>query len=111
MAHGVLGVENDVVLVPILHDTPNELAMPFGVSDWKKGECEPIPGKTMPTIVTVERDYPNLYKKFTALGPLLDKQGNGGKGMSWNTQDEVKFSRRAQSPCVGRRCELRPSRY
>jgi nitrate reductase alpha subunit len=22
---------------------------------------------------------------------LLDKQGNGGKGMSWNTQDEVKF--------------------
>jgi nitrate reductase alpha subunit len=91
MADGVLGVEKDVVLVPILHDTPNELAMPFGVSDWKKGECEPIPGKTMPTIVTVERDYPNLYKKFTALGPLLDKQGNGGKGMSWNTQDEVKF--------------------
>jgi nitrate reductase alpha subunit len=59
MAQGVLGVENDVVLVPILHDTPNELAMPLGVTDWKKGECEPIPGKTMPTIVTVERDYPN----------------------------------------------------
>jgi nitrate reductase alpha subunit len=91
MAEGVLGVEKDVVLVPILHDTPNELAMPFGVTDWKKGECEPIPGKTMPTIVTVERDYPNLYKKFTALGPLLDAQGNGGKGMNWNTQDEVKF--------------------
>jgi nitrate reductase alpha subunit len=91
MAEGVLGVEKDVVLVPILHDTPNELAMPLGVSDWKKGECEPIPGKTMPTIVTVERDYPNLYKKFTSLGPLLDAQGNGGKGMNWNTQDEVNF--------------------
>ncbi len=91
MAPGVLDVEKDVVLVPILHDTPNELAMPLGVTNWKKGECEAIPGKTMPSIVTVERDYPNLYKKFTALGPLLDKQGNGGKGIQWNTQDEVHF--------------------
>ncbi len=91
MAPGVLGVERDLVLVPTLHDTPGELAMPFGVKDWKKGECEPIPGKTMPSITVVERDYPNLYKKFTSLGPLLDKFGNGGKGMSWDTKDEVAF--------------------
>ena len=65
--------------------------MPFGVNDWKKGECEPIPGKTMPSMTVVERDYPNLYKKFTSLGPLLEKQGNGGKGMSWDTEDEVDF--------------------
>ncbi|MFA5940689.1 MAG: nitrate reductase subunit alpha [Sinimarinibacterium sp.] len=91
MAPGVLGVEKDLVLVPTLHDTPGELAMPFGVTDWKRGECEPIPGRTMPSMVLVERDYPNLYKKFTSLGPLLDKLGNGGKGMSWDTQDEVKF--------------------
>ena len=38
----------------------------------------------------VERDYPNLYKRFTALGPLMNKVGNGGKGIAWNTQDEVK---------------------
>jgi nitrate reductase / nitrite oxidoreductase, alpha subunit len=91
LSHGVLGVERDMVLVPTLHDTPNELSMPFGVTDWKKGECQPIPGKTMPAMVVVERDYPNLYKKFTSLGPLLDRLGNGGKGMSWDTQDEVKF--------------------
>jgi len=91
MAPGVLGVEKDVVLVPTLHDTPNELAMPFGARDWKKGECEPVPGKTLPSIAMVERDYPNLYKKFTSLGPLLDKQGNGGKGLNWDTKDEVKF--------------------
>ncbi len=91
MAPGVLGVEKDVVLVPTLHDTPNELAMPFGARDWKKGECEPVPGKTLPSIAVVERDYPNLYKKFTSLGPLLDKQGNGGKGLNWDTKDEVKF--------------------
>ncbi|MCW5572612.1 MAG: nitrate reductase subunit alpha [Steroidobacteraceae bacterium] len=91
MAPGVLGVEKDVVLVPTLHDTPGELAMPFDVRDWKKGECEPIPGKTMPQVAVVERDYPNLYRKFTSLGPLLDALGNGGKGMSWDTKDEVEF--------------------
>ena len=37
----------------------------------------------------VERDYPNLYKRFTSLGPLMAKLGNGGKGMSWNTEHEV----------------------
>ena len=91
LAPGVLGVEKDLVLVPTLHDTPNELSMPLGVTDWKRGECEAIPGKTMPAMVVVERDYPNLYKKFTSLGPLLDKLGNGGKGMSWDTKDEVEF--------------------
>jgi nitrate reductase alpha subunit len=62
-----------VVLTPIMHDTPAEMAQPFGVRDWKKGECELIPGKTAPQVTVVERDYPNLYKRFTALGPLMDK--------------------------------------
>ena len=31
----------------------------------------------------VERDYPNTYRRFTALGPLADKLGNGGKGIDW----------------------------
>ncbi|AMN47601.1 nitrate reductase alpha subunit [Steroidobacter denitrificans] len=89
LAPGVLDVEQDLVLVPTLHDTPGELAMPFGVTDWKRGDCEPVPGKTMPSMVVVERDYPNLYKKFTSLGPLLDRQGNAGKGLAWDTQDEI----------------------
>ncbi|MCF6292361.1 MAG: nitrate reductase subunit alpha [Robiginitomaculum sp.] len=86
---GHLGVETDLVTVPILHDTPGELGQALGVSDWGKGECEPVPGKTMPNLVEVERDYPNLYKKFTSLGPLLSKLGNGGKGVGWNTEAEV----------------------
>jgi nitrate reductase alpha subunit len=86
---GHLGVEKDLVLVPTLHDTPSELGQAVGVKDWKKGECELIPNKTLPNMVVVERDYPNTYKKFTALGPLLDKLGNGGKGINWNTQNEV----------------------
>ena len=87
---GHLGVEKEVVLTPLMHDTPAELAQPFDVKDWKRGECELIPGKTAPQIAVVERDYPNVYKRFTALGPLMNKVGNGGKGIAWNTQTEVK---------------------
>ncbi len=89
IAPEVLGVEQDTVLVPILHDTPGEIAQPFDVKDWKNGEIDPIPGKTMPNVAVVERDYPNLYKRFTALGPLMDKLGNGGKGIAWKTEHEV----------------------
>ena len=87
---GHLGVERDMVLSPLMHDSPSELAQPFGVQDWKRGEIDLIPGKTGPNMVVVERDYPNVYKRFTALGPLLNKVGNGGKGIAWNTQTEVK---------------------
>ncbi len=90
LAEGHLGVERDVVLVPIQHDTAGELAQPFAVKDWKKGECDLVPGVTAPQIAVVERDYPNTYRRFTALGPLADKLGNGGKGIAWNTEDEVK---------------------
>ena len=47
-----LGVRKDVVAAPLLHDTPEAMATPHGrVLDWKKGECEPVPGKTMPKLV------------------------------------------------------------
>ncbi|MBI2720335.1 MAG: nitrate reductase subunit alpha [Rhizobiales bacterium] len=89
VAPEVLGVEKDVVLNPIKHDTANEIAQPFEPKDWKKGECEPIPGKTMPAVISVERDYPHIYERFTALGPLMDSIGNGIKGMAWKTGHEV----------------------
>ncbi len=83
IAPEVLGVETDVVLTPILHDTAGELAQPFDVRDWKRGEIEPVPGRTMPNVAVVERDYPNLYARFSSTGPLLEKLGNGGKGIGW----------------------------
>ena len=89
VAPEVLGVEKDVVMVPIQHDTPAEIAQALDVKEWKKGEVDPIPGKTMPQIAVIERDYPNLYKRFTALGPLMTELGNGGKGINWNTAQEV----------------------
>ena len=87
---GHLGVEREVVLTPLMHDSPGELAQPFDVKEWRKGECDLIPGKTAPQISVVERDYPNTYNRFTALGPLMNKVGNGGKGIAWKTEVEVK---------------------
>ncbi|WP_419964590.1 nitrate reductase subunit alpha [Pantoea vagans] len=102
-----LGVETDVVTLPVLHDSPAELAQPFEAKDWKKGECDLIPGKTAPHIMVVERDYPATWERFTSLGPLLDTQGNGGKGISWNTSKEVDFLKqlnyvKADGPAAGR---------
>ncbi|MFN3954321.1 MAG: nitrate reductase subunit alpha [Pararhodobacter sp.] len=88
VAPEILGVETDVVQLPLQHDSAMEIAQPV-VRDWKKGECELIPGKTAPAYIAVERDYPNLHARFTALGPLMEKVGNGGKGIAWDTKDEV----------------------
>ena len=93
IAKDYLGVRKDIVLTPLMHDTPQELGQPFDVKDWKHGECEPIPGKTMPAMTIVERDYGAIYEKFTSLGPLLEKVGNGGKGMNWQTDAEVELLR------------------
>lgn len=84
-----LGTRKDLVLTPLLHDTPGELGQATEVKDWKYGECEPIPGKTMPSMTVIERDYTQIYDKFTSIGPLLEKAGNGGKGMAWKTGGEV----------------------
>ena len=86
---GHLGLEKEVVLTPLMHDTPAELAQPFDVAEWKKGQCDLVPGRTAPQIAVIERDYPAVYKRFTSLGPLMAKVGNGGKGIAWNTQTEV----------------------
>ncbi len=91
VCEGHLGVETDVVTLPLLHDAPGELGQAFGVKDWKKGECELVPGKTAPNFMAVERNYPQTYARFTSIGPLLEKLGNGGKGIGWNTETEVAF--------------------
>ncbi len=76
------------------------------MKDWKKGECDLIPGKTAPHIMVVERDYPATYERFTSIGPLMEKIGNGGKGIAWNTQSEMDLLRKlnytkAEGPAKG----------
>ena len=105
MAKDYLGVQQDIVLTPLMHDSPQELGQAFDAKDWKKGECEPIPGKTMPAMTVVERDYAAIYDKYTAIGPLLEKLGNGGKGINWKTEHEVDILRginKVQASGVGK---------
>ncbi|TDQ37831.1 nitrate reductase subunit alpha [Thiopseudomonas denitrificans] len=100
LCEGHLGVEQDLVTVPLQHDSPGELAQPFGGTDWKTAG-EPLqPGKNAPNMAVVERDYPNTYKKFTSLGPLMNSLGNGGKGINWNTDDEVTFLAQLNKPVL-----------
>jgi len=90
LAERHLGTRTDVVATPLLHDTPAELAQPLGaVRDWRAGECEPMPGRTMPNLHAVERDYPAVAEKMHALGPLVEKAGIGAKGVSWKPAIEV----------------------
>jgi nitrate reductase alpha subunit len=70
----------DIVTVPLMHDTPDEVAQPQ-VLDWTAGECEPIPGKTMPHIRVVERDYAKLYNRFVSFGPHAREDGLTGNGV------------------------------
>ena len=68
------GPVKDIVVSPLMHDTPAEIAQPT-VKDWAKGECELIPGKTMPNIKVVTRDYANLLNRFISLGPNFRNNG------------------------------------
>lgn len=77
----------DLVMVPIQHDTPAEMQQPE-LRDWRKGECAHIPGKTMPHLAVVERDYAHLAERFVSFGPAARKLGLGVHGLSWKIEDQ-----------------------
>ncbi|MGC0336708.1 nitrate reductase alpha subunit [Streptomyces sp. SLBN-8D4] len=109
-AAGHLGVRKDVVAAPLLHDTPDELATPHGrVRDWKAGECEPVPGRTMPKLITVERDYEAVADKMGALGPLLDTLGATTKGVTFKLERELEYLRHKNGTVRGGAADGRPS--
>ncbi|WP_442600225.1 nitrate reductase subunit alpha [Neobacillus sp. D3-1R] len=81
LAKDHLPAQEDLVMSPLAHDTINEIAQPFGkVKDWRKGEVEAIPGKTLPNFNFVKRDYPNVYDMWITVGPNI-KNGYGTKGV------------------------------
>lgn len=105
-----LGVRKDVVAVPLTHDTPDAMANPHGVvRDWKKGECEPIPGVTMPKLVEVERDYGAVAQKMNALGPLVDTLGATTKGVTFELSQQVDYLRAKNGAVRGGVADGRPS--
>ncbi len=86
-----LGKEKDIVLLPLQHDSPMEMSETAYAEDWKETGSDLKPGKNMSKIIELIRDYPETYNRFTTLGPLMQKIGNGGKGISWNTEEEVEL--------------------
>ena len=76
----------DIIATPLLHDTPGEIAQPI-IKDWAKGECEAIPGKTMPSLKVVERDYTKIYQKFISLGPNFRNNGLSVHGTPYAVDD------------------------
>ena len=107
LAERHLGTRKDLVAAPLLHDTPDEIAQPLGeVRDWKAGECEPVPGRTMPKLIVIERDYPHVAERWAALGPLLEKLGSQIKGAAWKPIEEIAElgakKRRGPRRCRGR---------
>lgn len=76
----------DVVATPLSHDTAAEIAQP-DLKDWRNGEIEPIPGKTMPGLKVVHRDYKNLYRQYISYGPGVSKNGLGAHGTHYDVAD------------------------
>lgn len=76
----------DILVSPLMHDTPAEIAQAT-VRDWARGECEAIPGKTMPHIKIVTRDYVNLHRRFISLGPNFRNQGLTMHGTHFEVDD------------------------
>lgn len=90
MARDHLGVRRDVVMMPMLHDTPGETAHPGGhATDWRGTGEVPVPGRTMGQLAVVERDYGALADKWHALGPLVDTLGLTQKGVTVTPDAEV----------------------
>jgi len=90
-----LGTRKDVVAKPLWHDTPEAMATPHGiVKDWRTGEVEPVPGRTMPVLAVAERDYSAVYDKMTSIGPLMEKVGMVTKGVPYDVKREMDILRR-----------------
>ncbi|MFD6726123.1 molybdopterin-dependent oxidoreductase, partial [Streptomyces sp. NPDC060131] len=110
LAEDHLGVRKDLVAAPLQHDTPGEIAQPGGVvRDWRRGECEPEPGKTMPNLVVVERDYTAIGAKFAALGPLVETKGLPAKGITLKPDEEVARLRELNGAVRGGPADGRPA--
>ncbi len=80
------GPVKDIVATPLAHDTDAEIAQP-AMRDWITGEIEAVPGKTMPALKVVSRDYANLHNQFRSFGPLAREKGIGAHGTHYAIDD------------------------
>jgi len=76
----------DVVAMPLAHDSAAEISQE-GITDWMGGSAPAVPGKTMPGLKVVRRDYRHLFDQFVSLGPLVRENGVGAHGTHYRVDD------------------------
>ena len=80
------GPVDDIVASPLAHDSPAEIAQP-DIADWRRGEVDALPGRTMPALRVVSRDYAGIYRQFVSFGPLTRANGLGAHGTQYDVAD------------------------
>jgi nitrate reductase alpha subunit len=98
----------DLVMRPLAHDSPDELAQ-ADVHDWKRGQVQPIPGKTMPKLDVIERDYVNLYEHMVSLGRGVAQRGLSAHGLSIPVADFYEQLQAHQPRRLGGRDDVYPA--
>ncbi|MEO3751637.1 molybdopterin-dependent oxidoreductase [Streptomyces sp. B6B3] len=93
LAAGRLENTHDLVATALRHDTPGEAAQPGGtVPDWRVGAppgpsgpgggaAAAVPGRNLPHVSLVERDYTTLADRLATFGPLAEIAGMTVKGV------------------------------
>ena len=76
----------DLFSGPIQHDTAGEISQPK-IPDWIGGKDEALPGKTMPGMQVIARDFVNLYNRYISFGPLVREKGLGAHGTHYDCAD------------------------
>ncbi len=88
----------DLVATPLAHDSAAEIAQ-TKIGDWMSGEVEAIPGKTMPALKIVSRDYRHLYDQYISFGPKAAENGLGAHGTHYDVRD-IYEEARERGPAV-----------
>ncbi|MDN5559517.1 MAG: molybdopterin-dependent oxidoreductase, partial [Ruaniaceae bacterium] len=90
LSAGRLDTRKDIVAVAMQHDTPGQIAQPGGkVKDWRTSDAPAIPGKNLPVLAIVERDYTAIADKLLSVGPLAEKLGFTVKNITYDVSHSV----------------------
>ncbi|MBB1508602.1 nitrate reductase subunit alpha [Tessaracoccus sp. MC1756] len=90
MAKGRLDTRKDLVAVAMQHDTPGQLAQPGGtVPDWRGTDLPAVPGRNLPILQVVERDYTAIADKLLTVGPLAEELGFTVKNIKYDVSHQV----------------------
>ncbi|MCK6695900.1 MAG: hypothetical protein L6Q97_27855, partial [Thermoanaerobaculia bacterium] len=76
----------DVVSMPLSHDSADEVSQ-VNMPEWWKGKDDAVPGKTMPKMTVITRDYTNLYNQYISFGPVARDKGLGAHGTHFDCAD------------------------